>query len=107
MAARVVEGANVVVVQPHDDHRLVEDLVLHEVATRGNLLGPARHLPHPGPEQFGLERVELLVVVALLGIRSTAWTAHGTGSGVRFTSVNELTLCPGVENHGRRAIFVS
>src|SRR5262245_34551048 len=67
MAARVVEGANVVVVQSYDDDRLVEDLVLHEIAARGNLLEPARHLPHPWPEQLGLERVELLVVIALFG----------------------------------------
>src|SRR5262245_26651452 len=38
MAAGVVERTNVVAVQSHHDDRLVEDLVLHEVAARGNLL---------------------------------------------------------------------
>ena len=52
---------------PHDDDRLVEDLVLDEVAGLRDLLEPARHLPHPRPEQLGLQRVELRVVVALLG----------------------------------------
>jgi hypothetical protein len=67
MATGVVEGANIVVVEPDDDDGLVEDFVLHEVPARGDLLEPARHLPHAGPEQFGLERVELFVVIALFG----------------------------------------
>jgi hypothetical protein len=67
VATRVVESANVVVVHPDDDHRLVEDLVLDEVSARRNLLEAARHLPHARPEQLGFERVEILVVVALLG----------------------------------------
>src|SRR5258708_27040408 len=51
VAARVVVGANAVIVEPDDDDRLVEDLVLHEVASRRDFLESARHLPYPGPEQ--------------------------------------------------------
>ncbi len=67
VAAGVVVGADGGVVDAHDDDRLVENLVLDEVAGLGDLLQPARHLPDARPEQLGLQRVEVLVVVALLG----------------------------------------
>ncbi len=88
MAARVVVGPHVLGVKAHDDDGLVEDLVFDEVAGLGDLLEPARHLPHARPEQLVLQLVELRVVVPLLGnpVRRSA-TAHGTGSGAQFTSM--------------------
>ena len=67
VAAGVVVGADGGGVDAHHDDGLVEDLVLDEVAGFGDLLEPARHLPDARPEQLGLQRVELRVVVPLLG----------------------------------------
>ena len=67
MAAGVVVGPDVLAVDADHDDRLVEDLVLDVVAGLGDLLESARHLPHPRPEQLVLQRVELRVVVPLLG----------------------------------------
>ena len=38
----------------HDEDRLVDDLVLDEVARLRDLLEPARHLPHVRPEALSL-----------------------------------------------------
>ena len=67
MAAGIVVGAHCVRVEPDHDDGLVEDLVLDVVARFGDLFQPACHLPHPRPEQFVFQRVELGVVVPLLG----------------------------------------
>ena len=67
MAAGVVIGPHVFGVEADHDDGLVEDLVLDEVAGLGDLLEPACHLPHPRPEHLVFERVELRVVVPLLG----------------------------------------
>ena len=67
VAAGVLEGPHPAVVGAHDDDRLVEDLVLDEVAGARDLLEPAGHLPDPGPELLGLQREEVGVEVALLG----------------------------------------
>ena len=66
VAAGVLEGPHAQVVGAHHDDRLVEDLVLDEVARLGDLLEPARHLPDPGPQQLDLHLVEVRVEVALL-----------------------------------------
>ena len=66
MAARVLERAHAHVVGAQHDDRLVEELVLDEVARLRDLLEPARHLPDPRPQQLGLHRVEVRVEVALL-----------------------------------------
>ena len=50
----------------HDD-RLIEELVLDEVARLRDLLEPARHLPDARPQQLGFHRVEVGVEVTLLG----------------------------------------
>ena len=67
MAAGVLEGPHAQVVGAQHDDRLVEDLVLDEVARLRDLLEPARHLPDPRPQQLGLHLVEVGVEVALLG----------------------------------------
>ncbi len=67
VAAGVLEGDDLHVVVAHDDDRLVEELVLDEVARLRDLFEPARHLPHARPEALVLEPEELRVVVALLG----------------------------------------
>ena len=69
VAARVLERPHLHVVGAHHDDRLVEDLVLDEVARLRDLLEPARHLPDPGPQQLALHRVEVRVEVALLAAR--------------------------------------
>ena len=66
MAAGVLERAHAHVVGAQHDDRLIEDLVLDEVARLRDLLEPARHLPDPRPQQLGLHRVEVGVEVALL-----------------------------------------
>jgi hypothetical protein len=66
VAAHVLEGAHVHVPDTDHDDGLVEDLVLDEVVRLRDLLQPARHLPHPGPQQLGFQGVEVRVVVALL-----------------------------------------
>ncbi len=67
VAAGVLERRDPHVVGAEHDDRLVEELVLHEVARPGDLLEPARHLPDARPQQLGLHRVEVRVEVALLG----------------------------------------
>ena len=66
VAAGVLEGPHLAVVGAHHDDRLVEDLVLDEVAGLRDLLEPARHLPDPGPQLLGLQPEEVRVEVALL-----------------------------------------
>src|SRR4029077_1615971 len=51
---------------PDDDDRLVEDLVLGEVARLRDLLEAACHLPYPRPEQLGFQGKEVGIVVPLL-----------------------------------------
>ena len=67
VAAGVLERPHTHVLGAHHDDRLVEELVLDEVAGLGDLLEPAGHLPDPRPEQLGLHLVEVRVEVALLG----------------------------------------
>ncbi len=67
VATGVLERAHPEVVGAHHDDRLVEDLVLDEVARLGDLLEPAGHLPDPGPELLGLQGGEAGIDVALLG----------------------------------------
>src|SRR6185369_17805952 len=57
VATGVVVGADGGGVDPHHDDRLVENLVLDEVAGFRDLLEPARHLPDPRPEELGLQRI--------------------------------------------------
>ena len=52
--AGVLERRDAQVLVAHDDDRLVEDLVLGEVERLRDLLEPAGHLPHPGPQLLGL-----------------------------------------------------
>ena len=59
--------------------RLVEELVLHEVARLGDLLEPAGHLPDPRPQLLGFHRVEVRVEVALLG--DPVGVLHRVGHG--------------------------
>ena len=63
MPAMVVERLDGLLVDTHDDHGLVEDLVDDEVAGLFDLLEPAGHLPDVRPEFFALEAVELGVVI--------------------------------------------
>jgi len=65
--ARVLVGRHLGLGGAHHNDRAVQDLVLDEVTDARNLLEPTRHLPDPGPELFGLQGVEVGVVVALLG----------------------------------------
>jgi hypothetical protein len=58
--ARVVEGANPVVIGPDDDQRGVRDLVDHTVAAVGDLLLAARDLPHALPHAGDLAVVPVL-----------------------------------------------
>ena len=67
VATGVLERGDPEVLGAHHEDRLVEDLVLGEVARTGDLLEPAGHLPDPGPEVVDLGLVEVGVVVALLG----------------------------------------
>jgi hypothetical protein len=67
MAAGIVVGPHGVGVQANHDDGLVEDLVLDEISWLGDLFEPARHLPDAWPEHLVLERVELRVVIPLLG----------------------------------------
>ena len=90
--ARVLEGAHLAVVGAQDQHRLVEDLVLHDIARLRDLLEPARHLPHAGPQLFGLEREELGIGVPRLR------RAIGDLDGVRHRQ-----RCPGLPIHHRHA----
>jgi hypothetical protein len=80
VAADVLERPHAHVLAPHDDDGLVEDLVFDEVVRLGDLLQPARHLPHPGPQQLGLQGVEVRIVVALLAhpVRGLHRVEHAT-----------------------------
>ena len=62
----------------HDD-RLIEELVLDEVARLRDLLEPARHLPDPRPQQLDLHLVEVGVEVALLGNPVRELRVHRVG----------------------------
>jgi len=50
-----------------DNDGLVEELVFDEVERFRNLFQATRHLPHARPEALAFERVEIGVVVPLLG----------------------------------------
>ena len=45
---------NCLVLAPHDDEGLVEDLVHLPVAELGQVVGTAHDLPHPHPDRFPL-----------------------------------------------------
>ena len=75
----VVERLDGLLVDAHDDHGLVEDLVHDEVAGLLDFLQPARHLPDVRPEFLALERVELGVVVA--ACIDPVRPRHGKGNG--------------------------
>jgi hypothetical protein len=79
VAARVLERLGTAVGRAHDEHRLVEDLVLDVVVLVRDLLEPAGHLPHAGPQLLGLPGEELGVVVALLrdAVRDLDRMRHG------------------------------
>ena len=55
VSADVLERAQLAVVAAHDEHRRRPDVVLEEVAGRGDVIDAARDLPHPGPERAQLE----------------------------------------------------
>jgi len=65
VAAGVVIALDLLGTGAHDQHRLVADRVLDVVPDGGDLLQPARHLPHAVPEPVALELEEGAVVVAL------------------------------------------
>ena len=67
VTAHVVVRLDRVLVDAHDDHRLVEDLVLDVVARLRDVFQPARHLPHPRPQELRFHGEELRVVVAAGG----------------------------------------
>ena len=67
VAARVVICAHRRLVHPHDDDRLVEDLVFDVVTGVRDFSQAACHLPDMGPQELALHGIELRVVVSLGG----------------------------------------
>ncbi len=103
MPACVLERAHTHVGGAQHDDRLIEDLVLDEIVRLGKLLEPARHLPHPRPQQFGLHRVEVRVVVALLArpVRELHRVGHRKCRPLVFHDRHAASLSFGVRCRGR------
>ena len=67
MPAGILEGGDAHVLAAHHHDGLVEDFVFGEIAWLRDLFEPARHLPDPRPQQFGLHLEKVGIEVALFG----------------------------------------
>ena len=67
MEAGIVMRDHAAVDGAHDEHRLLADRVLDEIAWIGHLFFTARDLPHAGPQPVHLEVEKCPRDVALLG----------------------------------------